>query len=214
MQPSTRSKAHFLPCTVDVHTDRSPLIIHQYSVALFICQADFKWSRQREVYKEHNRWFHRYKTLALLLNVQPELEYPAHLRVRVGKPVHADMLRSVGIYLEISSDTPDFCSFDHDPSSGLTTLVLDQSKLKKAIPSGIYKATFKLESRIDFWNTDEAKTRIIMNSQSNSPASIVVKLLEFVEPLQEQETQRQNHSNIIDGSLGYYIRDFRATFNI
>lgn len=210
MEQSVLKTAPAFPCTLLVHKDRSPLITHQYSMALFVCQANYVFSPQKDPFKDHNRWMNQHKDLAYLLQTPPTINFPEPLRVRSGKPVHQDLLKSLGIYVDISSYTENVCTFDHDPATGLTTLVVDDSKIPFKLKPGLYTAALKIQSPMDFWYFKKDIPRLLINTQSDAPVALCLTLCSLVSS-QKPKTQKLK---LVEGSLSYYIQDFRKTFNL
>lgn len=213
MQPSKKNAS--LPQTFVVHTGRSPLIVHQYSVALFMCQEGFKTSSKFNSWHEHNKFFYRYKTQRLFSDAVPSLQYPGPIRVRSGKPIHSNLLTEIGLFLDISEHTRDFCSFDHDLETGLTTLVLDESKLERQVPQGCYRAALQVDSPVEFWNQGQGQCRKLINTNSDCQVSLLLTLTEYVCPLSSAKQPRADlPCPAVISSLSFYIDDFRATFNL
>lgn len=210
MQPSILKNTPTFPYTVVVHKDRSPLISHQYSVALFLCQARCVSSHSNNQCLNHNRWLASYKTKRLAEDAPPTIDYPEPLRVRSGKPIHRDLFKPLGLFVDISHFTSDFCSFDHDSSTGLTTLVLDESQLPFHIRPGLYSASLTIDSSLDFWNLNPQNPRLLVNCHAECPVSLCLTLNRLVEPQRPKPAKPV----LVPGTLTYYIQDFKDTFNL
>lgn len=212
-----KKKNVILPHTITVYRGRSPLMMHQYSVALFQCQHDANSIVRNMRWHAHNRWMTSYKTKKIFCDekVFPQLEYSSYLRVRDGAPVSTNMLRDLDVFMEICPSTSDFCSFEHDKNSGCTTLVVDESRLDFYLPAGLYKASLAIEAPLTLWTRDVGPSTRLFDENANCLISLKLTLHEFVSPLQ---TPEQKSSALKPrwpaGSLGYYLSDFRNTFNI
>lgn len=217
---STKLKTFTPPKCISVYRGTSTLTLHQFISAVFYCQAGYVLDTQDPLYFDAvNRFIESYKKLARTVDYAPLLSLPSTLRVRTGKPVYANLEESLHLRIEISSFTPDLCSFDHDPVERSTTLVLNEDKLDCAVPSGLYHASIVIEAPPDMW-VDKTGRRYLFDTSSSSTVHLLLMLNKYTGGLEKHkkkahgagETQAEHDGSLVS-KINYYVKDFRKTFN-
>ena len=167
-----------------------------------------------------NRFIDSYRLLARDLDYAPLVSLPSPLRIRSGKPVYSNLEQSLLLRIEISSFTPDLCTFDHNPTERSTTLVLNEDKLDCAVQSGLYKASVVIEASPDIW-VDRTGRKYLFDTSSTSTVHLLLTLDKYVGPLENvkekarpPQDKRATQDDSLLSKINYYVRDFRNTFNI
>jgi hypothetical protein len=207
------------PKCISVYKGRSPLTLHQYTTALFFCQADPSLKPPSlQSWSQSNRFLQQYQEKARRLDYAPCLPLPSPVRVRSGKPVQTDMLKTLRLCLDISPSTSDFCSFEHAKSTGQTTLVIDESKLDCALPEGLYRASVVIEASPEVW---DVKRTLKKDHVINSSAQCLVHLLLMLDGFEAPAKSKQDKSRSpaaqdsdVFARIRFYVSDFKKTFNI
>jgi len=213
MQPSKRQPLS-LPFSLQAFKCRSFYTTYEFSLALFYCQQRIDLRDLVKARTQHNRWLTRYKALRMPADTAPFLQYPSCLRVRSGQPVHAELDKSLSVYLNISHYTDDLCSFDYDPATHTTTLVIDDSKLVSPIIKGYYRASLAIDSPLELWNQHATGRRLIFNDQATCLTTLVLSLDEFVAPLESKAKPAKPPSDQEPLTFRFLVEDFKRAFNI
>ena len=219
MEPHLKKTVSFPKC-LSVYRGTSTLTLHQFVSAVYYCQKGYIFKSNDPMYFDAvNRFIDCYRILARDLDYAPLVNLPSPLRIRSGKPVYTNLEQSLLLRLEISSFTPDLCSFDHDSIERSTTLVLNEDKLDCAVPSGLYKASVVIEASPDMW-VDKTGRKYLFDTSSTSTVHLLLTLDKYVGPLdndKEKARPAQDNRAAQDDSLitkiNYYVQDFRKTFN-
>jgi hypothetical protein len=201
-----------LPFAITVHSGRNPYLVHHYVAAIMYCQENYIFKPvpfSGLPWTEPNSFLAKYKMNKFFSNT---LDQP--IKIRFGKPVQTDMFRELQLFFEISKDTKDICSFDHDRASGLTTLVLDKSKFDPSFKTGKYKVSLVIESPSELWNPDLQPGTAIFNFNSQCVAQVKLILEKYEGSLSKPSCALKEQFQCSSQSLQWYIQDFKKTFNI
>ena len=197
------------------------MTLHQFVSAVYYCQEGYIFKSNDPMYfNAVNRFIDSYRLLARDLDYAPLVSLPSPLRIRSGKPVYSNLEQSLLLRIEISSFTPDLCTFDHNPTERSTTLVLNEDKLDCAVQSGLYKASVVIEASPDIW-VDRTGRKYLFDTSSTSTVHLLLTLDKYVGPLENvkekarpPQDKRATQDDSLLSKINYYVRDFRNTFNI
>ena len=109
-----------------------------------------------------------------------QIPLPGALHVVRGKPV---LVRWINCQVYFNEDTETLCTYNTDKGRKQMYVILDEDRVPGCILSGLYRASVKVKTRPEFWNSSANRRDSPYAELANIQAEIHVTLEEYMEPL-------------------------------
>jgi hypothetical protein len=204
------------PLTVTVYRGVAYTELIDYFHIIFMCLHE-NVANNKVIHYSGN-FLEKYRKEQIKHEEPISMPYPKLIRLRTGKPVLGDFLKSHGIPLHCNEYTKNFCTFEHFPDNIPSILVLDEDQMDCNLRSGLYKASVTLTPTCLF--TKEKGFRYMaIKSDIQKVMEIKLTIHEFKSPLwspisNQQSKSQENTELKTPTSLVEFFDDFCRTFNL